>query len=136
MSGRGLIRIVEATIAILLIAGVLIFVFVDSQSADREDISELVQDIVDEMAENSNLRDKILSNDFTVCGGDSEIDEDIDGFVAERALTYNYEVRICEVGSVCGKCEFFEGDVYSRERIISSNLGTLNPRKVKVFIWQ
>ena len=123
-----MIRIVEASVAALIVIGFLFINFNQARSQPGSDIGDLANEILEEVAQNATLRAAVLSNNTRPI-------EDLSS--TRIPSNYNFEVRVCEVESICGKSTFTEVDVYSRERVISSNLDspTFNPRKLKIFIW-
>jgi hypothetical protein len=65
MNRRGFLKIVEASISIFIIMGVL-FVFFNQQKAEVQegaDLSERARDILEETSKNVSLREAILSGD-------------------------------------------------------------------------
>ena len=128
MDKRGFLRIVEASIAIVIIIGVL-FVFFNRQQviSSELDLSEKARDILEEVSKDTALRDAVLNNDTVI------IDAFISSKIVENYLVY--EFRLCDIGVTCGKLTFTEGDVFSAERSISSTITNLGPRKIRLFIW-
>jgi len=128
MYKRGIVRIVEASVAALIVMGFLFINFNQARIQPEANLGERANDILEEVAENITLRGAVLN----------ENPEPIENLVALRLpSTYSFEVKICDVESVCGKSTFTEGDIYSRERVISSNLNSpaFKPKKLKIFIW-
>jgi len=127
MNKRGFLRIVEATIAIFIIAGVLFLFFTRGAVSEEPDLSERARNILDEVSKDFGLREDVLAEN----GGD------VEAFISTR-IPENYldfEVRICEVDGACG-IEFKDTTVWSAERIISSTINTPGPKKVRLFIWE
>jgi hypothetical protein len=61
--------------------------------------------------------------------------DNIESFVAGRIPSgFEYEIRICEVDDICG-LDFYKEEIYSSERIVSSNLTEFAPKKLKIFMW-
>ena len=135
MNKIGLIRIVEASIAIVIIMGVLFTFFVQSRIPDEPDLSEQARDILEEISKNAVLREEILAYDPL-----EDIPVDINNFVSDRipSILLKFEVRICEVDDVCGKSTYTPVSIFVGERIISSTITNpvFQPKKVKLFIWQ
>ena len=138
MNRKGIIRIVEATIAILLIFIVLLVIFVKDNQKETEDLTALISPLLEEIAKNSWLREKIINNP-------DEAETEIDVFLASRIVRIDlgYKTRVCEISDLCSLANFPEtrdGNVYSKERVISTYIGNdlndLNMKKVKVFLWR
>ncbi len=128
-SKKGWIRILEAFIAVTILAGFFTFVYV-SNIRNPNQINEIynLKVILDEIADNIELRNKVLDNDL----------EDIKTFVAERIPpSFNFEVKVCNIKDIC-QLNFYVEEVFSSERIISTTLDRpdVTPKKVKIFIWK
>ena len=127
---RGLLKIVEVVIAIIILASVLLLVY--SQKTERADISEYVSDlqnrILGDIALNDSLRIKVLDED----------NDSITKFVnASMPDNFDFEVRICELEvQICRMTQSVDKDVYVEERVISSSLEDYSPKKVRLFVWE
>ena len=127
MKKKGWLRIVEAFIAIALIASVLVIVYVRSieKSDKSEEISKLQTAILEEVASDPVLRNAVINFD----------NETVINFVKTRVPpAYNSTVRICEINDICNLNQYKE-NTYSSERIISGTLVIYNPKKLKIFMW-
>ena len=127
----GLIRIIEVVIAILIILGVLAAVSFNKPRGSGEDLGELIVPLLEEISKNNTMRTEIIDK-----GKDYEsvIYEFIDDKIPEHL---NKSVKICDAGDLCFIDPYPAGDVYSRERIISSSAeGVGSPKKVKIFLWR
>jgi hypothetical protein len=135
MNKKGFLRIVEATISIILIMGVLFVFFNQTQAIKEPDYSEKARNILEEISRDSSLRNEILLYDTDIGG---PIPINVDDFVDQKIFEnfLEYEVRICEVDTACGKSEYTPGNVFSAERSISSTLDSLGPIKIRLFIWE
>jgi hypothetical protein len=125
---RGWIRIVEAFIAILLVTGVMLYLYNTQIGPSRraEQLYNFQKTILDEIALNDVYRTAVLA----------ENEETIHNFVASRMVPgFEFKVRICDVGDICG-LSFYEEELYSSDRIISATLETFEPKKVKIFMWR
>lgn len=133
MNNKGFMRIVEATVAVLIVLGALLVIVSQQKAGGGAGQGESLPFILDEIAHNSSLRSEIVS-------GSPDAVEKIGDFLEQRIdHGLNYSVRICEIDNLCplenapssaGK------DVFAAERIISSYAGGFNPRKVKAFLWR
>jgi len=146
---KGWIRIVEAFIAVLLIAGVLLFV-INRGYIGKRDISEQVYEVqlavLREIELNSELRVSILAIDneslpvewenFTT---ENNLDK-VKGKLSERLPDYlTCEARICKLESVCPKKVFIEKDIYAQGVAITAETtaeeAKYDPRQLKLFCW-
>lgn len=133
---KGWIRIVEATLAALLVLGALVVILNRSPTVSTVDYSRVSYPILDEIAQNSSLREKIIEYDLTTRTPTSTIDE-LKSFVDSKLNgRAKYEIKICAANELCA-LDNYKGEVYASERIISSSLSeeTFSPKKIKLFIF-
>ena len=126
---KGWLRIVEATIAILLIASFLTFFYIRSNqySQKEKEIYNLEKIILDEIANNPELREKVLEENETA----------IMEYVKKRKPAgFNYTIKICDIGVVCYPSTYLGEEVYSDSRIISSTLKEYEPKQLRIFMWR
>jgi len=123
---KGWLRIVEAFIAVALIASVLVVLYVRNMPSRSNDICKLTETVLEEIASDAVLRSSVLSLD----------NPEIRDFVASRTPQgFNSTTRICNVTDICG-LQFYKENVCARERVISSNLTAYRPIKIKIFVWR
>jgi len=135
---RGWIRIIEALIAILLIAGFLILI-IDNQEKGVKDISSKVyiteNAILKEIQSNSVYRTYIFTITESV---------EFEGFNVD--LKNHITSRVPEYLNCVGKiCDFdydpncnidsLKKDIYVRSVMIATDLDTYNPKLLKIFCW-
>ena len=139
MNKKGWIRIVEASIAIILIATVMIIIN-QSQKPVKSDaeITSLENRILDEMVGDNLMRQNIINYDTTQLPTDAvnaPLIGNLSLFVASRVpVGVNSTVRVCDVNDICN-LDGYIPEIYARERIVSSTLSKYGPKKVKMFIW-
>jgi len=140
---RGWIRIVEAFIAILLVAGVILIV-INQGNTKKEDISSRVYNaqlsILREIQLNSTARGEILNVSDSVLPLDwANFDSYVPtskAKIEERTPSYLDCVgRICSVDDLCVLLNIQVRDIYAEYVVIGSNLETYNPRILKIFCW-
>jgi len=120
------LRIVEAFIAVLLIAAFLLTLYSTKAKKTDEEIGKLQDAILNGVVQNNQLRIDILINK----------DTGVASFVKERLPSgLDFQVKICDVGDICSLDEYIP-EVYAKERIISSTLHDYKPRKLKLFVWK
>jgi hypothetical protein len=148
---RGWIRILEATIAVMLVSGVLVVVYsrqTDRGIAPADYFYSLQRQVLADIASRTDLRLAVLS---VVEENDNDasffmIDNFVKGKVPEA---FGYSLQICDLGSLTDNCKMDSGvyistiekDIFVEEIIISSELGNgsnprIIPRKLKFFIWE
>lgn len=147
---RGWLRIVEASISVMVILGMLFFLTQTTRVHSTNDISEELRQVLNEVAENSSLRDNIYSYQTGTLTLEQEASNDLvisklKNFIGLRINQpyLNYTIKICSANEVCGLETYPEntdGDIYAVERIISSTLRTspedFSPKKIKLFVWK
>lgn len=141
---NGFLRIVEASIAVLIIFAAILLLLSRRGEITETDFNAILVPILEEIAKNLSLRGEILTyntTNFTAVGNELIIN-DLENFVATRITnpSLNYSVVICEL-TLCPLDVYpknINGNLYSNERVISTNLteSKFSPKKVKVFLWK
>ena len=132
---RGIVRIIEAIIAILIIAGVVLTLAVNRRIGGEKDLSETLPPLLEEIAKNAELREKII-----IWGTGAEAELKV--FLAKRIKNpnLNYVIKVCKPDEVCSLEAYpddAKGDIFAAERIISTALGAgFSPKKIKLFLWR
>ena len=130
---RGIIRILEAFIAILLILGAVVIVFskFSSKSLEDQNIIETEKLILEQLAGNAQFRDEVIKMSES-----SQISPELNNFIANRIPNlYEYEFKVCELQSVCSASSYHEV-VYVHERALSSSIKQYSPKKMKLYVWE
>lgn len=144
---KGWLRIVEASIAILLIASaMLIFANRNSFSNRTDYLEQSINPILEEIAKNSSLRSEVLGYNLTKSEGDPANNATLiklKSFVRNRLSNQNVsiEIKICPTNENCPLESYpleTKSGVYTEERIITTTplQNYFNPRKIKVFVWK
>lgn len=134
MNNKGWLRIVEASISILIILSILFLLYNREARVEDLGLDERARTVLDELAFNSTFRNAVVNNDGAM------VTQSVARAIPETSL--RFEVRICELTEVCGKSNFTAGNIYAAERVISSSLdrapvqGGANSKKVRLFIWR
>lgn len=131
----------EATVAIMLVSGVLISVY--TKQASRPDSSDFIfglqKKILMDISSRSDLRLEVLKGD------PSNI---VASFVgAQLGSSYGYALRVCDLGNSCElasttSIDNFRNDVdvFVEDTIISAvvtnETHAYTPKKVRLFIWE
>ncbi len=135
MNKKGWIKIVEAFIAILLVAGVLLFV-INRGYIGKTDISERVYQaqlsILREIELNDTLRTEILSAPL-----DGDVPDEVINKINERKPDYlTCTSKICKMDVICESDETpLDKDIYAQPVAIAAEGSTFNPRQLKLFCW-
>lgn len=137
---RAWIRIVEAFVAVLLVAGAIL-VILDKGYIGKTDISKEIYEKQDAMLReiqlNDTLRGNILGvgtlpmywNNLNFPGGvKGKITNDLPSYLICNA-------QICEISDACMLQKTLEKDIYVRGVIIASAQGSYDARQLKMFCW-
>jgi hypothetical protein len=130
MNNKGWLRIVEASVAVMIVLSILFFIYLNKPIVSEEvDLSQFARDLLEESANNVTLRERILNDDYKPVN---------DSLSRKIPLSYKFELKICAVSESCGKSVFTPGEIYAAERVITTTLSSQNyqPRKVRLFIWR
>ena len=146
-------RILEATVAVMIVSGVLIVVYSRQTNGgvDQGDyFYSLQKQILMDISSRSDLRLNVLEVDV-------EDDTDanfvvIDDFIDRKIPNaFNYTIRICDLGDLNDFCKIDDVDiireirdrnVFVEEVVISSDIGdgsdegAYRPRKLRLFVWE
>lgn len=133
MDNRGWIRIIEASISIIIVLSALFLLYHENTPKPVTDLALVGRQILDEAAHNDTLRILILAN--------YSAQENLDAFVKSRipSRSLTFEARICELNDVCGKSNYTAGEVWAAERIFAAaviDAGQGAPKKIRLFIWR
>jgi hypothetical protein len=137
---RGWIRIVEAAVAILIIAGVVLILIgkTSIRSTDSsEDIYKTQNGILDIIRENNTLREEVLGSVTPINSTDIGFSTSIKNTVNQNTPAYlECVTQICLIDNECIYPIPSQKDVYSRSTIISANLTIHNPKQIKLFCYR
>jgi len=136
---RGWIRIVEALVAILLIAGFLVLIL-DSQTGEEKDISQRIYSsesaILREIQLNNTFRTYILGVGNTVVEFEN-FDPLLQSHINKRIPEYlSCKSKICDFAtdSICDITSS-EKNIYVKSIMIAGNFDTYSPKLIKLFCW-
>ena len=136
MGKRGMWRIVEAVLAVLIVAGALLVILSKQETRTTEqDFYDLLRPALDEVAKDQILREAILNDDSSSVDAENDVLDKIKGLIPNALL--EKRVKICDASnpSDCNSLTTEDKDVYSEERLITASLKTYSPKIVKVYIW-
>ena len=134
---RGILRILEASIAILIIFGVILSFSMIRKTKSEQDLSSTINPLLEEIAKNNVLREEIITNS-------SIANKSIMTFLASRIKeqSIDYMVVICEINEACVLKNYPEnivGNLYASSRVISSSLlggsSGAKSKRVSIFLW-
>jgi len=138
---KGWIEIVEAFVAVLLVAGVLLIVL-SKGYLQKTDISNKIYEaqlsILREVQTNDTLRKKILEvpEPMPVDWEDTRFPAEVKEKIIMRTPDYLECIgKICNMTQTCTIGESKGKDIYSQAVTITSTLQTLSYRKLNLFCW-
>jgi hypothetical protein len=145
MDKKGMWRIVESVIAVLLVASTLVF-FSTTLNEDEDEIMifNKLREGLDEVARDSVMRERILKINL---GDESELNDvkrDIEDIIEKsvRRESLSYCVSICSFnidGCTIDSCTGEIGndvEIFSEERVISATIDEPDSKIVKVYVWK
>jgi len=123
------LRIVEAFLAIIIILSAVLVIMVKQKP--KADISGAVYErqgqILDIISKNEELRNDVLIEKS------DEINSAILNLIPGN---WDYSINICNLTLICpNPIQVYETEVYSREKMITSNLTKYSPKKLSFFVW-
>ena len=137
---KGLWQMLEATVAIIIVAGVIFYALSQQQSSsEKEDFYKLLRPALNEIAKNSTLRDKIMDDTSST----DEAETEILSFLSRRVQSpkLNYNVTICDASPTL-PCEnpasypsSSEKEIYSEERLIIATPDKSTSKIIKLYLW-
>jgi hypothetical protein len=128
------LRIVEATIGVLLLASVLFIMVVRIPRGDSGDnIYDVQRFALEQVSKNDTLREEIL--DSTILDK-VKTNRTIGNIISHQWAYLDYNFRVCGVEEVCGMVDYPDKEVYADEILISSNLTKYSPKKLRLFVWR
>lgn len=139
---RGWIKIIEAFVAILLIAGVLLLI-INKEPISNTNISsniyELEVSILQEIQMNNTLRNEILGVDLLPVEWEdfeSENLANVKNVIISKSMNYlNCEAKLCAINDSCLWNKEPGTNVYVKSGMIGANLEEYGPRQLKLFCW-
>jgi len=142
MNRKGVIRIIEVSIAILLVAGVVLTLTASKKIRYEKDLSEILPAYLEEAAKDFALREQIIVTDSENEGEVKGAEGNLTKFLKERITNpnYNFSVRVCIPSDPC-PLEHYPvesgGELYAAERIMSATLTKEGEtKKIKLYLWR
>jgi hypothetical protein len=127
---KGWLRIVEAVVAILIVAVALLFIRTTNivEKTNSDSIYEIERNILDIVSKNDSLRSDVLD------GNSQNVNKLVEQILSDN---WAYSIRICELDSACGNSQTItDREVYSSEMIIVADETQYSPKKLKIFVWE
>lgn len=142
---RAWIRLVEAFIAILLVAGIL-FLIITQENMKRDISAQVYQkevSILRGIEMNKTLREQVLGinvSTLPISWEDTGFPPNVKTKITDEIPSYlDCLAKICEITDVCVLEEELEeeitGDIYAQSVGIFADLTKYDPRQLKIFCW-
>lgn len=146
---RGWLRILETTIAVMIVASVMLVSYTEhlQQEVSLAEYSQSLQNgILFDIVSSVELRLDVLN--VSVDNRSDSYYVVVDDFVNSRVpVGFGYLLRICNIGDVCkmdsvSYLATLDKDIFVEDKIISSEIGVgggvelYNPKKVRLFFWE
>ncbi len=136
MDKRGIWRVIEATVAVLIVIGALFFM-PSQKSENQNKISEKIREVLNEVAKDNTQRNEILSDDNSINNVENKIILNLKTGIEDPR--YEYNVAVCDFSAVnCGGASYYPSnkeEIYTEERLISTSLDNSNSKIIKVYAW-
>lgn len=141
---RGWIRIVEASIAILFITGVILVVINNNELDSNDDVSLKILNeeisVLRDIQLNNSLREEVLSvSTLPLESGEASFPQKIKDKINSSIPFYlECASKICSIGDECVLTIENSKSVYAESILITTNPETTtpySPRKLKIFCW-
>lgn len=133
---KGIFRIIEATISVLVIISVILIINQTKGVKTEKDLNKEILTFLDIIAKNSSIRENVFLNEDKAKKEIKEI------LLDEIDPVFNFSFSICKIKDLCTLSsnypKKFKGGIYSKERVISSYLDSekYEPKKIKIFLWR
>ena len=135
---KAIMRILEATVAIMIVFAVVIIVVERKAFQTETDLTPVITPLLEEIAKDNVLREIIVADNDSLNSAEIEI---MGKFLPSRIKSPNlgYKVTICDFDKVCSLQEYpgdVKGSVFAGTRIISTTLTQNASKKLTIYIWQ
>ncbi len=145
---KGFLRIVEATMAVLIILGALFVISSKREIDNRTDLTSILRKLLDEVAKNQEMRQKVVDYNTSENRSEAKNSERLNNIavfldVRINNPILNYSISICKSNVTCPLYEKYPvdspSDIYAAERIITTThegSPTEDIKKIKIFVWR
>lgn len=134
---KGWVRIVEASIAVVIIFIVVLSISQIRKKIDEQPISDLISPLLEEIAKDIPMREKILADNSTSNEAENMAKAIVESRLKDPGI--GYDVTIFNPDEICSMEKYpagVSGDIYAGSRIISSVLTSPEqPKKICLFLW-
>lgn len=135
---KGWFKIFETAISITLIMGFMILMYSQSiiKLKTSENILKWQVQILESIKDNPVLKEEILDNkNLGMCKETLNTYKFIEERLKKSFVGFNFSCTICSSKEICGPSEYKE-EVFSEEITISGNPRSIEPKKLRIFVWK
>ncbi len=135
---KGWIKIVEASVSVILVLGVIIFVLSSSNiksGGQNSEIYNAEEDILRTIQLNNSLRNDILETNGIIEW--NNFPNSIQNIIYDKTPAgFECIGKICGTEDLCNIDFLEKRNIYTQSVLITSNLTLYNPRVLKIFCWE
>jgi len=129
---KGIVRIIEAFLAVLIVMGGILFIMAKQQAVPDigDDVHEKQRQVLDIIVNDDGLREEIVK-----IGGEENVA--VNTKIGELVPPiWNFSTNICGLSEICpNPVNIYDRNVYSTEVVVSSTLDIYSPKKLNFFVW-
>jgi|GEM_PF-1760428 len=135
-SKKGWLRIIEATIAILLIIGSVILVIEKNKPSTQDDLTERFSNLLEEAVKNPELRESITDNSKK-----ENKEDDLGEYLLPKIDSglFSFKTAVCDISLECPAPDGIPSnkEIYTSERLVTAAPASqnYNPQRVRLFVW-
>ena len=132
---RGIWRIVEAVVAVFILASAMALLFFKTNQEAVNDND--LDDILTEILKDQKVRESIVNDDDTNFFAENKVRGIFNVRTAELNIKFN--ISICDASAFCPSDDYYPvnvNEVYTYERIISATIDDYNPKRLRVYTWR
>jgi len=137
---KGFMSILEATIAIGLIIGMVFFILQERDLSEEESFKQIYSDelsILRYVQANETLRASILNVTASTYWDNSSFPAITKTGISAKIPSYlECKTKICPINEACSIEGYIEKDVYVQSAFISANATTYSPKEIRLFCWE
>ncbi len=131
---RGIWRIVEAVVAVFILASAMALLFFKTNQEAVNDND--LDDILTEILKDQKVRESIVNDDDTNFFAENKVKGLLN--VGTQSLKIKFNISICDASAVCPSDDYYpaNAEVYTYERIISATVDDYNPKRLRIYTWR
>jgi len=131
------LRLLESTLASILVLGVVFFLSNSEVSKnDERDFSSIVYPLLDKIAENASIREKVIKEEITN-NNLLILNKEVKSSLDKEGLSFQFKVCSPQSLANCNldKTYLQSKSIYSFERIINAVPSEVDPKLIRLYVW-